>query len=91
MIIVKGGEIMKPLDKNDAIKLINAIFPSMELNHINDYEYIFIEPKNPVIKRNVGRLISKVMKQRFHWIYMTTVRAVGAFSSLRLNCTVTLY
>ncbi|MBP1547768.1 MAG: hypothetical protein J6A37_14375 [Oscillospiraceae bacterium] len=50
---------MKPLDKNDAINLINAIFPSMELNHINDYEYVFIEPKNPVIKRNVGRLIFK--------------------------------
>lgn len=50
---------MKEIKKDEAIKLIESIFPAMTINHIRNYEYIFITPENPVITRNTGRLIFK--------------------------------
>lgn len=50
---------MKEINKVEAIKLIDNIFPTMRINHIDSYEYFFIIPENPLYERNNGRIIFK--------------------------------
>ena len=50
---------MKPLERDEAEKLISNIFPALSINHLSEYVYTFKVPDNPVLTRNNGRLIFK--------------------------------